>query len=349
MAGRRSPTADQDRRCRIVVGVDPCPVSRAAMRWATSLAGWLDAEVVVVHALGPAPTIARADVPAASIAAQVAAALYRDWCTPFREAGIPYRLLVREGTPVEVLHHIVEMEESDLLVVGRHSGAPEWGRLSTSLGVLAEPQVPTLVVPEAAPEPRKPAPAGEPGGLTWRTLVGIDGSAPSLRALDLAVDLTEVVGGDIVAVATVEDVPIFPLGPATTVTSEGETDAPARAAAMLTAACAPPRARGLHVRTICQRGSPAAVLSRLAAVLDVDLVAVGTRGVGAPDHPMLGSVSRRLVCDGPRPILVAPATPAPRPPNVDPSRSENVVRHRSDRGGESKRDCPKRVCAPPRR
>jgi nucleotide-binding universal stress UspA family protein len=347
MAGRRSPTADQDRRCRIVVGVDPCPVSRAAMRWATSLAGWLDAEVVVVHALGPAPT--RAEVPAASIAAQVAASLYHDWCTPFREAAISYRLLVREGTPVEVLHHAVEVEDPDLLVVGRHSGAPEWGRLSTSLGVLAEPQVPTLVVPEAAPEPRKPAPAGEPGGLTWRALVGIDGSAPSLRALDLAVDLTEVVGGDIVAVAAVEDVPVFPLGPATTVTSEGETDAPARAAAMLTAACAPPRARGLHVRTICQRGAPAAVLSRLATMLDVDLVAVGTRGVGAPDHPMLGSVSRRLVCDGPRPILVAPATPAPRPPNVDPSRSENVVRHRSDRGGKSKRDCPKRVCAPPRR
>jgi hypothetical protein len=48
-----------------------------------------------------------------------------------------------------------------MLVVGRHSGAPEWGRLSTSLGVLAEPQVPTLVAPDAAPEPRTPAPTGD--------------------------------------------------------------------------------------------------------------------------------------------------------------------------------------------
>jgi nucleotide-binding universal stress UspA family protein len=284
------------------------------MRWATLLAGWLDAEVVVVHALGPAGTVARAEVPAPSIAAEVAATLDRDWCAPLREAAIPYRLLVRGGTPVEVLHHAVDKEEPDLFVVGRHSRAPELGQLSTSLGVPAEPQVPTLAVPEAAPEPRAPAPAGEPGVAAWRALVGIDGSRPSLRALDLAVDLTEILGGDIVAVTAVEDVPVFPLGPATTVTSEGETDAPARAAAMLGAACTPARARGLHVYTICQRGAPAAVLLRLATTLDVDLIAVGTRGVGAPDHPMLSSVSRRLVCDSPRPVLVAPATPTTAEP-----------------------------------
>jgi nucleotide-binding universal stress UspA family protein len=298
------------------------------MLWATLLAGWLDAEVVVVHALGPAPSIARAEVPAPSIAAQVTAILDRDWCAPPREAAIPYRLLVREGTPVGVLHHAVDEEEADLLVIGRHS-TPEWGRLSTSLGVLAEPRVPTLAVPEAAPEPHAPAPAGGPGVPAWRALVGIDGSPPSLRALDLAVDLTEILGGDIVAATAVEDVPVFPLGPATTVTSEGETDAPARAAAMLAAACAPARARGLHVHTICQRGAPVALLLRLATMLDVDLIAVGTRGVGAPDHPMLGSVSRRLVCDSPRPVLVAPATTTPRRSSVGAPRSRSVVPNRS--------------------
>jgi nucleotide-binding universal stress UspA family protein len=294
------------------------------MWWATTLAGWLDAEIVVVHAFGPAPRTARAELPAPSIAAQVAASLDRDWCAPLRDATIPYRLFIQDGTPVDVLHHAIDQEAPDLVVVGRHSGAPASGRDSTSLGVLAEPQVPTLAVPEVAPAPRPPAPAGEPGVHVWRTLVGIDGSAPSLRALDLAVDLAEIVGGDIVAVTTVEDVPVFPLGPATTVTSEGETDAPARAAAMLTAACSPKRVRGLHVHTICERGAPAAVLLRLATTLDADLIAVGTRRVGAPDHPMPGSVSRRLVCDSPRPILVAPATPKtaqhPRAATSQPAR-----------------------------
>jgi nucleotide-binding universal stress UspA family protein len=309
MAGRTSATAERDERLRIVVGVDPCPVSRAAMGWAASLGRWLDAEIVVVHARGPAPRIARAEVPAPSIAAQVAATLERDWCATLRESEIPYRLLVREGTPVDVLHDIVEEEAPDLLVVGRHSGAPEWGRDSASLGVLAEPQVPTLVAPETTPATGAPAPTDGSEVSIRRILVGIDGSAPSLRALDLAVDLADIAGCDIVAVATVEDVPVFPLGPATTVTSEGETDAPARAAVMLAAACAPARARGLHVHTVCRRGTPATILLRLAGELDVDLVAVGTRGVGAPDHPMLGSVSRRLLCDSPRPLLVAPATP----------------------------------------
>lgn len=306
MAGsRRQP--GQDGQLLIAVGVDAWPVSRAAMRWAIALAGWLDAQVVVVHALGPAPTIGHGLVPAHSVGAQVAATLDRDWCAPLRQAGIPYRLVVREGAPVDVLHHIVEVQEPDVLVVGRHCGAPGLARASTSLGVLAQPQVPTLVVPEASREPGAPGPATAPQPRRL-AVVGIDGSAPSLRALELAVDLAETVGGELVAVATVEDVPVFPLGPATTVTSEGETDAPARIAALLATACAPARDRGVRVQTVCERGAPATVLLRLAADLDVDLMVVGTRGVGAPDHPMLGSVSRRLVCDSPRPVLVVPAT-----------------------------------------
>ena len=319
MAGWRRATAEQHRRFRIVVGVDPSLVSRAAVWWATSLAVWLDAEVVVVHALGPAPTITRAEVPGPSIAAQVAATVDRDWCSPLRDGAIAYRLIVREGAPIGVLGDVVETEAPDLLVVGRHVGAPEQRRGSTSLGLLAEPLVPTLVVPDTELAAVTPARAGGPGLPTRRTLVGIDGSAASLRALESAVDLAAAAGGDIVAVAAVEEVAVFPLGPATTVTSEGETDAPARTAAMLAAACAPARARGLHVHTICRRGTPPTVLLRAAAVLDADLVAVGTRGVGAPEHPLLGSVSRRIVCESPRAILLTPAAPThPRVPPAPP-------------------------------
>jgi nucleotide-binding universal stress UspA family protein len=218
---------------------------------------------------------------------------------------------VLDGTPLEVLHRVVGVEGPDMLVAGRHVAAPERGRLSTSLGVLADPQVPTLVVPEAAPEPPTPALSDGSQRSIHRVLVGIDGSAPSRRALELAADLAEFVGRQIVAVATVEEIPVFPLGPATAASSEGEADAPARAAAMLAAACAPARARGLRLHTICRRGSPATILLRLAALFDVDLIAVGSRGVGGPDHLMAGNVSRRLVCDSLRPVLVAPATIAP--------------------------------------
>lgn len=308
MVGWKDATVEGATPFRIVVEVDPCPVSWTAVRWATTLAGWLDAEVVVTHALGPAPTVDRADMPAPSIAAQVAATLERDWCAPLRDAAIPYRLVVQEGAPVDVLHDVVVTEAPGLLVTGRHLGAVDRGRGSNSLGILADPQVPMLVVPELSPAAAAAAPSGGREVAVRRILVGVDGSVQSLRALDAAVDLADAAGGDLVAVATVEDVPVFPLGPATAATSEGETGAPARAAAMLAAACAPARDRGVHVHTICRRGTPVTVLLRLAMVLDVDLVAVGTRGAGSPDHPMLGGVSRRLVCDSPRPVLVTPAT-----------------------------------------
>ena len=249
MAGSRDLPVEEA-RSRIVVGVDACPVSRYAVRWAAALAGWLGAEVVVAHALGPAPAIGRADVPAPSIAAQVAANLERDWCAPLRAAAVPYRLVVRDGLPVDVLHDLVEAEAPALLVTGRHIGAVEQGRGSTSLGVLADPRVPTLVVPEPSPEVGATAPSGEREVAARRILVGVDGSAPSRRALDLAVDLADLVGGDVVAGAIAEDVPVFPLGPATAATSEGEVDAPMRVAAMLAESCAPARRRGVHVHTI---------------------------------------------------------------------------------------------------
>jgi nucleotide-binding universal stress UspA family protein len=287
-----------------VVGVDACLVSWIAVQWAASLAGWLDAEVIAAHALRPG--LPRADVPAGSIGAQVAVTLERDWCAPLRAAAVPYRLVVREGSPVDVLQEVVEAEAPELVVTGRHFGAQERGWRSTSLGMLASPRVPTLVVPEPIPDVAMAAPLGGRDVAVRRILVGVDGSAPSLRALDWAVRLAAASDGDVVAVSTIEEVPVFPLGPATAESSAGETDAPARAAVMLARACAPARARGAHVHTISRRGPPVTVLVRMATLLHADLVAVGIRGMDGPDHPTLGHVSRRLVCRSPVPALLAP-------------------------------------------
>ena len=92
----------------------PCRGSRCGGR---PLAGWLDAEVIAAHGLRPGPP--RADVPAASIGAQVAFTLERDWCAPLRAAAVPYRLVVREGSPVDVLQQVVETEAPELVVTGR--------------------------------------------------------------------------------------------------------------------------------------------------------------------------------------------------------------------------------------
>jgi nucleotide-binding universal stress UspA family protein len=287
-----------------VVGVDCCLVSWIAVRWAAALAGWLDAEVIAAHALRPG--LRRADVPAGSIGAQVAFTLERDWCAPLRAAAVPYRLVVREGSPVDVLAQVVEAEAPELAVTGRHIGAAERGRRSTSLGMLASPQVPTLVVPEPTPGTAMATPLRGRDVALRRILVGVDGSAPSLRALDWAVRLAGASGADVVAVSTIEDVPVFPLGPATAESSDGESDAPARAAGMLARACAPARAGGARVHTISRRGPPATVLVRMTTLLGADVVAAGIRGLDRPDHPTLGHVSRRLACRSARPVLLTP-------------------------------------------
>jgi Universal stress protein family len=82
------------------------------------------------------------------------------------------------------------------------------------------PGPPTLVIPGEAAEAGALVPDGRRAVPARRVLVGIDGSAPSLRALDMAGDLAEIVGGEVVAVAAVEDTPVLPLGPATSEAAE---------------------------------------------------------------------------------------------------------------------------------
>ena len=115
-------------------------------------------------------------------------------------------------------------------------------------------------------------------------LVGIDGSEPSLRALDWAVRLAGASGGDIVAVSTIEEVPVFPLGPATAVSSEGRPMPRPRRGHAGPGLCPGP-GPGAHVHTVSRRGPPATVLVRMATLLHADLVAAGIRGMGRPDHP----------------------------------------------------------------
>jgi nucleotide-binding universal stress UspA family protein len=289
---------------RIVVGVDGSGTSREALRWALGLGEAFAGEVVAIHAVGLLEELHDRDLGPEAWRVNLRRLVENTWCTQASRSACAHRVELRDGSPVEVLLAAAEQERAALLVVGsRGVGAnPALALGSTSLRVVQAASVPVLVVPGR----RSDTPVADRLRLN-RILVGVDRSAPSLAALDLAADVAEVLGGSLSVLEVIEYVPPFPLGPSTTVTSEGEEHAPERTMALLEAEVAAIRGRGVGTQVVVRSGDPAGTLLELAEQLDVDLVVLGTRGRGGPDELLLGSVARTVADRVRRPTLVVPA------------------------------------------
>jgi nucleotide-binding universal stress UspA family protein len=135
-----------------------------------------------------------------------------------------------------------------------------------------------------------------------RILIATDGSPGSLAAAEEGVRLAKLLGADVTFVA-VAHAPPSALG--------GLHYRRARSknlGAMQTAlAKTTPYAEERHVRYESEllEGSPAKAVLELARSLDVDLIVVGSRGLGAVRAALLGSVSSEIVHHADRPVLVA--------------------------------------------
>lgn len=63
---------------------------------------------------------------------------------------------------------------------------------------------------------------------------------------------------------------------------------------------------GLRARKLVEDGPPAMVLLRVAERAEVDLIVVGSRGVGGFDELLLGSTSTQVMQHAPVPVTVIP-------------------------------------------
>jgi nucleotide-binding universal stress UspA family protein len=63
------------------------------------------------------------------------------------------------------------------------------------------------------------------------------------------------------------------------------------------------RARGFDVEVRVERGDPSEVVTELAAEVEADLIAMGTRGHSKIRHMLLGSTTERIVEHAPCPVL----------------------------------------------
>ena len=286
---------------RIIVGVDGSTPSIGALRWAAFEASRRNAEVFVVScyrvpvygspegAVYPTPddielfeeSAAEIVANAIAIVADIDPNIAADTMTAMAPAAIAIAEAARPG---------------DEIVVGAtgHSGGIDGLLGSVAMSVAHRSHVPVIVVPVA--------PAVEAGSSMKKIVVGVDGSAPSLHALEWAYNEALVSGAELTAVHGW----IYPYAGERTSVSEPRTQMQLDAMEELKSSLESlgPRLTGgsLHIHARLVEQSPAEAL--LEESKDADLVVIGSRGRGALRAALLGSVSRTVAQHAACPVAV---------------------------------------------
>ena len=135
-----------------------------------------------------------------------------------------------------------------------------------------------------------------------KILVATDGSENGRHALDEALELAQA-GGASITILYVRHTPLPVLGdPFYQRALSAELR---RANETVTIAAAVAHSMGVEAETEVLEGGPAERILELARLRDVDLIVVGSRGLGRVTGALLSSVSRHVVHRADRPVLVA--------------------------------------------
>lgn len=286
---------------KIVVGVDGSDPSIAAVGWAAYEARRRNAAVLVVscysvpvyggpegatyprhedlemYKAGADAVISRAIEEVAEISPEVVV----DGISAMSPAAIEIAECAQAG---------------DEIVVGAtgYTGFMDGMLGSVALSVVHRSHVPVIVVPAK--------PAVEIGSTMHKIVVGVDGSAGSLQALEWAYGQAVLTGAELTAVHGW----IYPYTGSRTSVSEPRTDMQLDAMEELKTSLESlePRLSGgsVHVHAKLVELSPAEAL--LAEAGDADLLVVGSRGRGALRSALLGSVSRTVVHHATCPVAI---------------------------------------------
>ena len=136
-----------------------------------------------------------------------------------------------------------------------------------------------------------------------QVLVAVDGSDQALAACLAAVEIAACFGAGVTVLHVAVPQPRSALISSAAAARHAEARARANGEAVLDAARAGARP-GLSITTELIFGDPADVICRRADDLEVDLVVVGSRGLGTLHRLLLGSVSQAVVSRSRRSVLV---------------------------------------------
>ena len=288
-------------RQSIIVGYDGSSASDLAVRWAAVsasnhnvllevLTSWIPPSTELSAAGGIAPEnemLVSLEANARAVAVQGVGVANQT------VAGLDVHPLVTIGPPAGAL--LDQCEGASTLVVGTHgrSGLKRLVLGSVSRQVATHANCPTVVVrPAEAPNSRE-------------VVVGLDGSEPSLRALNFAFDVASCRGFDLRVVVTW----VPPVDPITDVPSSDSVALAAEAGAEMRVAVEELAGHREHypdvaVKVSEHRGKASTAL--ISASEQAALVVVGSRGLGGFRGLMLGSVSHTVVHHANCPVAVVP-------------------------------------------
>ncbi len=292
----------------VIAGVDNSQLALAAVRWAAEEASLQHVPLHLVHAIGTGwdlgSRLGEVGLHHQSYLDEGIAALAAAEREARRVAGantIDISTELAWPAPVRALSK--RSRSARLLVLGTR-GMDAFDRAvlgSASAALVRRSMCPVVVVP-AAPAPER----------SRSILVGIDGSAASAHAVEVAFAQATARGVDMVAL----------LAWTRTGDDPAALDEAQQAQATLSACLAGYAQEFPHVRVrrILAEGDPAQRL--LDAAEDAQLIVVGSRGRGGIAGFTLGSVSRTVLDNAPVPVIVA------RPRSGDHHRSHGARPHR---------------------
>lgn len=200
------------------------------------------------------------------------------------------------GIPAEQLTKTAQEIGADLILVTSRGlgGVTRFVLGSLANSLIRTAHCPVMVIRE-----------GEKVGPFQNVLAGLDLSPVSTSVLGVAREVAAAAGGEVRVVSCFEHpllLSSMPAGPAEVVEELGERH---REALNALVASGPWADVPTQVEVI-EKSPPGQVLVDLAAMLQPDLVVVGTSGRNAWRRMLVGSTASRLLSEAPCPVLVVP-------------------------------------------
>lgn len=295
-------------RSRIVVGLDGSPESLTAARWAADDAQLRDLSLHLVHAFTiPAVGMIGYTVPTAltdglyASGEQILADASTELHAAHPDLEITGRLVQADPRPV-----LVEASaDAALTVVGTRGGGriPDVVLGSVALHVTAHAHSPVAVIPVGSAAPTT-VPTSEPTSADGPVRLGVDGSAASEAAVEVAFDEADRRRAPLQAVIVRDDTDLRGLvatGTPLDLVEDGKEQA------LLAEQLAGWRDKypDVVVEQVVRRGRVAEALLRADADGPApQMIVVGSRGRGGFAGLLLGSTSHTLIELSPWPVLV---------------------------------------------